>query len=141
MPYVSEKRQKKYQNDWMQERRRAWLLKNGPCVKCGSWGSLEVDHRNPSEKVDHKVWSWSKERRDRELEKCQTLCETCHLKKSSAERLPSHGSDSRYRHRILKCRCRECTNAHRVKIQEWRVKASSGPSGNSGHRAHQNSGL
>lgn len=33
-------------------------------------------------KVDHRIWSWSLERREIELLKCQVLCAACHLDKS-----------------------------------------------------------
>ena len=35
---------RRYQREWMQRRRQAWLAENGPCVRCGSWDRLEVDH-------------------------------------------------------------------------------------------------
>ena len=62
-------------------------MANGPCVKCGCWDldQLEVDHIDPNTKVSHRVWSWSKERRENELAKCQVLCRACHLTKTCGE--------------------------------------------------------
>lgn len=65
--------------------RRAWLDANGPCVNCGSSEDLQVDHKDPSTKVSHKVWSWSPVRRAEELAKCQVLCKECHKAKSARE--------------------------------------------------------
>lgn len=69
----------------MKRRRMAWLSENGPCQNCGSWEDLEVDHINGSEKVSHRIWSWSQERRETELAKCQALCAICHQEKSAEE--------------------------------------------------------
>jgi 5-methylcytosine-specific restriction endonuclease McrA len=77
------------QRRWYQRvakaRRIAWLKSNGPCVKCGSCKNLEVDHRDPTTKVDHNLWTWREDRREAELAKCQVLCHECHREKSSAE--------------------------------------------------------
>jgi 5-methylcytosine-specific restriction endonuclease McrA len=75
---------RQYQRIWKQKRRDAWLQENGPCQneKCGSWEDLEVDHIDPRDKVDHRVWSWAKERREAELGKCRVLCKKCHKEKT-----------------------------------------------------------
>ena len=62
----------------MRNRRKEWFDLHGPCEACGSWIGLEVHHVNPETKVSHRVWSWSKKRRDAELAKCVVLCFTCH---------------------------------------------------------------
>lgn len=69
----------------MQDRRAGWLRNNGPCNKCGSEESLEVDHVDPNQKVHHAVWSWSLPRMLQELRKCQVLCRDCHKLKSAEE--------------------------------------------------------
>lgn len=66
--------------------RNAWLAEHGPCVKCGSTERLELDHKDPATKIDHKVWTWSPTRRDVELAKCQVLCFICHRLKTNEER-------------------------------------------------------
>jgi len=85
MPYKDKQKQIEWQVQWMRKRRENWLLENGPCAKCSLCINLEVDHIDPSEKEDHRIWSWSKERRDRELEKCQVLCHECHKEKTASE--------------------------------------------------------
>lgn len=77
-----------YQLRWMNRRREAWLAENGPCVRCGSTNRLEVDHRDPTKKVTHLIWSFSKERLEAELAKCQVLCHDCHLRKTAFDVFP-----------------------------------------------------
>jgi hypothetical protein len=42
----------------------------------------ENDHVDPSKKTSHSIWSWSPERREAEIAKCQVLCRPCHQLKS-----------------------------------------------------------
>jgi hypothetical protein len=108
MPYSDPERQKKYAREWLARRRSTWLKENGPCVNCGSWKGLEVDHVDPKKKVDHRVWSWSVERRNKELSKCQVLCARCHKKKTSDARIAKIGHGSRYMYDRVGCRCEKC---------------------------------
>jgi 5-methylcytosine-specific restriction endonuclease McrA len=105
----------------MKEKRTAWIEANGPCVRCGSKENLQVDHKDPTKKVDHKVWSWSKVRREAELAKCQVLCIECHKKKSAIEaaRPTPHGTDAGYTRN--KCRCADCRAAHSAKRQQDKI--------------------
>ena len=75
---------KKYQREWIAKRRSDWIIGNGPCKNCGSWDQLEVDHINPEEKEYNisQIWSRKQEVRDKELAKCQVLCEDCHKEKT-----------------------------------------------------------
>lgn len=103
---------------WIRKHRNEWLQANGPCRKCGSWERLEVDHIDPTTKVNHKVWSWKPERRIAELAKCQVLCHTCHLKKSleyrKANARKDHGNSTQYRNG---CRCFDCRAAQRARLR------------------------
>lgn len=78
MPIKDIQKRREYQLEWLRRRREDWFRENGPCVECGSWNNLELHHRNPDEKVTHKIWNWSEQRRREELEKCDPLCQTCH---------------------------------------------------------------
>ena len=82
MPYKNPQKQSEYQCKFVKRKREKWFKINGPCIICGSSEGLQVDHIDPSEKVDHRVWFWSSGRRDIELEKCQVLCMECHKKKT-----------------------------------------------------------
>lgn len=63
---------------WRKNRKDKWFNEHGPCQRCGSWNNLEIHHRDPSQKVSNAVWSWSEDRRNVELEKCDVLCRDCH---------------------------------------------------------------
>lgn len=85
MPIKCRERRRAVQREWYARRRREWIDANGPCRRCASTIDLEVDHIDPSTKVDHRVWSWSPERRIAELRKCQVLCRHCHQAKTMTE--------------------------------------------------------
>ena len=118
MPYKDPVKQREYQRVWHNARRVGWL-EGKTCVRCGSTKSLQVDHIDPSTKVDHKIWSWSDERRTNELAKCQVLCWPCHIIKTGLERLRPHGTEGRYGHG---CRCTECRAAHSTRQKEYRLR-------------------
>ena len=111
MTYATRSEQQKYQREWCAKRRVAYLADKS-CVECGTRQSLEVDHIDPGQKVTHRIWSWSDERRAAELAKCQILCTTHHKAKTRADRpVPPHGTISRYGG-IHKCRCDLCRRAN-----------------------------
>ena len=87
MPIRDREARNAYQLAWMRNRREKWFATNGPCVVCGSWDRLELDHVDPNSKVDHKVWSWSEYRTATELARCVAKCYDCHLLKSGNEKL------------------------------------------------------
>lgn len=66
-------------------RRREWFEKNGPCVDCGTWDHLELDHVDPKTKISHAVWSWGDRKRTIELAKCKVRCHGCHLEKTKRD--------------------------------------------------------
>jgi 5-methylcytosine-specific restriction endonuclease McrA len=110
--YKNKNQQREYQRQWIAKNRAKWISENGPCKKCGSSEKLEVDHRDPSSKINHNVWSWSEERRAVELKKCWVLCHKCHSQKTADERgRAEHGTNSKYTG-PSKCRCNECRTAH-----------------------------
>lgn len=97
---------REYQLVWMNRRREAWLVEQGPCTQCGSWNKLEVDHVNPEEKVLNpaKLWSLSPNNpvRIAELAKCQVLCEACHEAKTITY---LRTACEEHRHKKKKCNC------------------------------------
>ena len=109
MPYSDPDKQREYQRQWVSER-RARFFANKSCVNCGSRHNLELDHKNPVEKVSHRIWSWAWSKILEEVKKCQILCESCHMEKTLIQRKPTeHGKLWMYsRHG---CRCDLCKNA------------------------------
>lgn len=73
------------------DRRHAQAIEQlgGKCVQCGSTYDLEFDHIEPSTKksVISKMWTASESRFQAELLKCQLLCTSCHLEKTTQEKL------------------------------------------------------
>ena len=120
MPYKDSRQQSAYQNERNKARREKWLAEHGPCAKCGSRDRLEVDHINPLEKVGHNVWSWSEQRRNAELAKCQILCAVCHREKTTAyvSRPLIHGTKAGY---TKGCRCPECREAQATYMRQFRL--------------------
>ncbi|ALF00619.1 HNH endonuclease [Mycobacterium phage Bricole] len=103
---------REYQRQWRAKRRAAWFAGKA-CVRCGSDEDLELDHVDPTLKVTNAVWSWSQERRDVELAKCQVLCNACHKAKTISQTVITiglkayrHGTCSMYEHH--RCRCGLC---------------------------------
>lgn len=116
MSYRIAERQRAFQRNWVARRRASWLAENGPCVGCGATDHLEVDHVYPEQKVDHRVWSWSDERRQEELAKCRVLCRDCHKARHAAR----HGTA--YRFQVHGCRCEPCRAARAIKSKLDKLK-------------------
>jgi hypothetical protein len=110
MPFKDPEKKRAYQREWY-AKRRASYLEDKSCAVCGSTDRLEVDHKDPKQKLSHRVWSWTATRREAELEKCQVLCYEHHLEKTKrqAEESRQHGH-TLYRHG---CRCDICKQAQR----------------------------
>lgn len=103
---------RKYQREWVAAR-RAEFFEGKSCANCNSTNRLELHHLNPEEKIGHAIFSWSKERRDIEIAKCQILCNKCHREETSKQqRTAIHGSIRMYRR--YKCRCEPCRQAKRL---------------------------
>ncbi len=95
-PKDPEKKQA-YAREWYRQRRlRGLEYLGGACVKCGSKSDLELDHIDPTTKDpllrktnkktgNGQLWQWSWERITKELDKCQLLCHSCHVSKSTYE--------------------------------------------------------
>lgn len=120
MPYKDKEKQKKFQREWVAKRRETWLSEHGPC-ECGSWEGLEVDHIDPETKVTHKVWSWTRVKREAELAKCRVLCKQCHRQRSNQQlRRPiRHGTRVGWERG---CRCDSCHEALKAHWKLYREK-------------------
>lgn len=121
MSYVDRDRQRQYQRDRRARLRAEWIAEHGPCVKCGSWDALEIDHIDPAQKSAHISGFWSRrpEVLYAELAKCQVLCKPCHLEKTYAG-MAGHGTERRYHYG--RCRCDVCRAGHAARSRAWRAK-------------------
>lgn len=115
MGYKNKCQQLAYQREWMRARRTDFFKGKG-CARCPSKKDLELHHKDPSKKVDHRIWSWREERRLVEIAKCEVLCKKCHQKLTFAP-LIVHGSNVRY---DKGCRCAKCRSAKAVKNKRQR---------------------
>lgn len=129
MTYYGEQK-REYDRQWIHKRRQDWIDDNGPCVKCGSYDRLEVDHKNPEEKITHRLWTRNKDFRDLELAKCQVLCYDCHLEKTISEKTKTHcikgheyTEENTYRYPNGARQCRICkTEGHRQEALKRKIK-------------------
>ena len=105
---------------WRAERRAAYFA-GKCCAKCTSTDRLELDHIQRAGKVTHRIWSWSRPRRETELAKCQVLCHGCHREKTIAENTKPlvHGTRCGYRQK--RCRCVDCLAWHAADVRAWRA--------------------
>jgi len=82
IPYHARPQRADYVRKWHREarhNRRAEYLADKCCLHCGAGSFLEIHHRDPNQKVDHRhIWHWKQERRLEELAKCDVLCDSCH---------------------------------------------------------------
>lgn len=94
MPYKDWPRQRVYQRNWKRAR-KAKFLAGAACARCGSTEDLQLHHRDPAEKDDHRIWSWSEARILSELGKCDVLCRPCHSRHHwQLRRLPKEAEDA-----------------------------------------------
>jgi hypothetical protein len=84
MTYRDPERQRQYQRAWM-AKRRAEFMAGKACVFCGSTERLELDHIDRHQKTHHRIWSWTKERREAEIAKCRVLCRPCHIERTKEQ--------------------------------------------------------
>lgn len=109
------KDQRKYQREWIAKRRNDWFI-DKICVDCGSKENLELHHKNPKTKYTHRIWSWSLERREKELSKCVVKCHNCHVKTHRKEKF-KHGIKG---YENYGCRCDVCILAKKEKNKKYR---------------------
>lgn len=116
----------KYMIERHKKRKQEFVNKlGGKCVKCGSVENLQFDHIDPKTKsfTICDSLSISKEKLEKELEKCQLLCSNCHENKTlkdlgQVSAKTTHGTVSSYRY----CKCRLCKDAWNIVNKKYRSK-------------------
>lgn len=109
-------------------RAHAYEVLGGKCVRCGSTKNLHLDHKDKYLK-DFNItayWSYSIEKFDVELSKCQLLCKPCHKIKSDEDQdwgalgygATHHGTASMYR---TGCRCSPCKLDYNREARQYRA--------------------
>jgi len=115
MEYKDLEKRKRYQKEWVAQRRKKWMLILGPCSLCGSTQKLHIHHKDPKTKASHHIWSWREDRLLQELVKCVVLCKDCHWKQHRS-RSDQHGTITAYK---VGCRCQACRQAHSDDNKKW----------------------
>lgn len=97
----------------------------GKCFECGNKNNIEIDHINSKKKTMNvaRICEVSENRRSKELENCQLLCNGCHEEKTITDNgnkkaRGTHGTLSSYRY----CKCELCKQANRNWTNEYRKK-------------------
>ena len=121
MPYADPEKQRKFQREWLHERRKvAQDYLGGKCVVCGSTSNLEFHHIDPSQKEKRirPLLSCKWDKLKKELDKCELRCHEHHLEAHAAK----HGSRTRYANG---CRCELCLASLQYKreyMRGWRAR-------------------
>ena len=118
MPYKDKDKQREYQREWMAKRREEYFA-GKKCLQCGGVDNFELHHRDPDTKVSHRVCSWAKDRREKELKKCGILCYECHIKKTIEQFSVEWEHGTPYGYRTHRCRCNDCREAHKLYFREY----------------------
>jgi len=113
-----------YMNDYMKrryQRRRAEAVAQlgGCCVQCGDTKDLELHHKDPTQKsfTLARGSSFSDERWQEEIGKCELLCKGCHVDHHRSK-YPC-GTPQRY---WAGCKCDLCRQANRAYNREYKRK-------------------
>lgn len=122
---------KKYQIDRRNERRQYVKDYLGhECIRCGATEKLHRDHITPQTKnfdISQRLLT-NIETLNKELDKCQVLCASCHAKKTNSEDkkkpVSEHGTPTSYVN--YGCRCKTCKTAwtkySAPRMQAWRKR-------------------
>jgi 5-methylcytosine-specific restriction endonuclease McrA len=121
---------KEYLREYRKKRKEDAISQlGGQCVICGSKENLEFDHINPETKRDtiSNMWTSNKEKLQEELNKCQLLCRSCHLKKSQDEgdyvrnrKSWGHGLSGYINY---KCKCDICNESYKLyRKKRWKIE-------------------
>lgn len=96
-------KRREYNRNYTREykrRRREEYLGGAVCLWCGSTDDIELHHVDPETKIDHRIWTWSRDRLEAELAKCITLCQKCHQDYHYRHNKPSQAEEVQISTRI-----------------------------------------
>jgi 5-methylcytosine-specific restriction endonuclease McrA len=112
---------------YLKERRKAAkVLLGSKCIMCGTSERLDFDHINPDFKEIEisgaiaKHWAW--DQLVIELKKCQLLCRSCHIKKTTKDYKNKAHCGTYWMYRKYKCRCAQCNVANSAMLKHWKLK-------------------
>lgn len=110
-------------NRYHQRRTEGIIRLGGKCVNCETTEKLEFDHIDPKEKSFSvaKLWSVNKNLFWSEINKCQLLCQPCHILKTHRDNGTIPGSHGRTRYR-QGCRCETCKLDQSKAQKEWKMR-------------------
>jgi len=130
MPYKNkEDRNKAELRRYHKRRQRMVEILGGKCQHCGTQEDLEFDHKDRTLKTMSisRMWSLSWEKLLKELEHCQLLCNSCHIKKShesgdtaGQQRYGEMKHGSPWKYSKHKCRCDPCKQAYASYRKKYR---------------------
>jgi len=122
VPYADPEAQRRYQREWAASRRREYV-DGQVCAKCGSDERLELHHLDKTTKVSHRIWTWSRDRIEAELAKCEWWCRNCHEKHHAAEqRYDWDVCGTRVGYNKRGCRCERCKRWRRDDGRAYRAR-------------------
>lgn len=122
MAYKNRDSQREFARKWRLARREEWFSNNGPCRRCWSTEKLRVYYPDISDKVEHRLWSWKKDRRDEELRKCVVLCQECWFMVRNYIHISQRKHGTVLMYDKGGCRCQPCRDAHAAKMRLFRGK-------------------
>lgn len=115
-------------SEYQEKKERMISYLGGYCKECGTTDHLQIDHVDHTQKSFTVTENWGRSWSilQPELDKCQLLCKTCHLKKSIAEGSLAKGwsNQPRIKHGTTwtynkhKCRCDLCTEAKKASYKK-----------------------
>ena len=105
---------------YLTAKRKLVAILGGRCATCGMGDGLEFDHIDPSTKRFAIMARWNRgiDYLIPELRKCQLLCASCHLAKSTADRSVDHGGGNSGKRN---CPCESCRLRKNAYMRQWKA--------------------
>lgn len=93
MPFKSVEERRQYQNKYYHDRWQWYrdLKENNPCSDCGQFYPyyvMQYDHREGKKLVVSDLRTYSRERAEAEIAKCDLVCANCHAVRTQRRMFP-----------------------------------------------------